>query len=1084
MKGLKRAAAAILLVIASGTTMSGATFTASARNPTTISAAGDFLVHVSLADPGSPKNGTVNLSATATDTGGGTITSVTFQRSPAGAGTWTNACAPDTVSPYACALNTATLSDGLYDLRALAVDSLGTQGTSAVIANRQFDNGSPSVSMPDPGLWFRGTLSMTSTTSDPAGGTGVAQVRYEYKTTAGSVWLTACTSSSAPFTCSFATTGLTNGTGYDFHAVATDGAGNATTSAGWTNRKPDNAAPTATLTAPATLLQGTVSLAGTLGDTGGSGVASATFQYSPAGANTWSNACPPDTVSPYSCSWATTAVPDGLYDVRVVATDVAGNVTSSAVATNRRVDNTAPTVAVNDPGPYIRGTTALGATASDGNGSGILNVQVQYRVVGASTWTTACTDTTSPYSCTLFTNFMADNVYEVRAIATDNAGFTSTAATVTTRIDNGLPSVTMTNPGSPLSGSVSVSATASDSGSGVADVDINVRPAGGAWSLVCTDTTSPYSCTLDTTTLTDGVYELRAVATDAAGNARTSTAVTNLVVDNTPPTVALGAAGAWLGASTVLTATAGDGSGAGVSSVAFQYAPAGTALWSTGCTDTTAPYSCAVDGSALTNGAFYDVRAVATDGAGFSTASTVVTNRRVDNAAPTGVTMTDPGSPLTGTVAFSGDAADALSGLASITYQYWSGSAWVDICTAGTSPWSCSTSTAAVPDGAHDVRALAADQAANTTASATITSRMFDNTDPSVAVTDPGQYLRGSVVFAATASDGSGTGVTQVALQRSPAGTSTWTTICTDTSSPYACPAFDTTTLADGLYDFRAVALDGVSRTGTSATLTNRRVDNAPPATSVTDPGAYIGGTVAIDATGTDTGGSGVANVRIQRSPTGAGTWTDICTDTVSPYSCSWVTTLVADGGYDLRSIATDNAGNTTTSLLVTNRRVDNTAPTAVDVQTTNGGTTPGRIDTGDAIVFTYSEQVDPGTLVAGWNGTGTTPVTIHVDNKATNDHIVVFNAGNTAAIPLIDSGNWLVLGRDYASSNAVFSGTLAQSGATVTLLFGAYQSGGLGTPGGTPSMTWNPNASVLDFAGNATSTASVGEQGGADTDF
>ena len=66
---------------------------------------------------------------------------------------------------------------------------------------------------------------------------------------------------------------------------------------------------------------------------------------------------------------------------------------------------------------------------------------------------------------------------------------------------------------------------------------------------------------------------------------------------------------------------------------------------------------------------------------------------------------------------------------------------------------------------------------------------------------------------------------------------------------------------------------------------------------------------------------SGVCNtpLRIHRgAPAG--------TDGSAPFAANSDTTNVSDGLYDVRAVATDNAGNTNAST-VTNRRVDNTAP-------------------------------------------------------------------------------------------------------------------------------------------------------------
>src|SRR5205814_7912826 len=102
--------------------------------------------------------------------------------------------------------------------------------------------------------------------------------------------------------------------------------------------------------------------------------------------------------------------------------------------------------------------------------------------------------------------------------------------------------------------------------------------------------------------------------------------------------------------------------------------------------------------------------------------------------------------------------------------------------------------------------------------------------------------------------------------------------------------------------------------------VSNRRVDNTGPAVTMSSPGANVRGVVALTSNATDSG-SGVATVTYQYSAANQNDW--------HATSALWNTTALADGLYDLRATATDNAGNSTTSTAVTNVRVDNTAPTA-----------------------------------------------------------------------------------------------------------------------------------------------------------
>ncbi len=630
--------------------------------------------------------------------------------------------------------------------------------------------------------------------------------------------------------------------------------------------------------------------------------------------------------------------------------------------------------------------------------------------------------------------------------------------------------VAVVDPGTPLRGTVSVSATTTGT---IVSVTIQRSPAGaGTWTDICTDSSSPYSCSFDTTAVADGLYDLRATADDGAGTITSST-IANRRVDNTNPTATMTDPGSPLSGTISLGATASDG-GSGVASVTIQRSPAGAGTWTDICTDSSSPYSCSLDTTSLGD-ALYDFRAVATDNAGNANSSTV-SNRRIDNVAPT-VSLTDPGANLAGSsITLDATASDG-GGIANVKIQRSPAGAgtWTDICTDSSSPYSCSFDTTAVSDGLYDLRAVATDNGNRTTNSTVVANRRVDNTNPTATMTDPGSPLSGTISLGATASDG-GSGISSVSIQISPAGAGTWSTVCTDASSPYGC-TLDSTANTDGLYDFRAVTTDNAGNPNTSTTVANRRIDNTAPTASLTDPGSPLRGTVTLNATGTD-GGSGVLNVHIDRAPAGTGTWTTICTDATSPYSCSWNTTGVADGSYDLRAVTTDNAGNVTSSTTVSNRVVDNTAPTATDIQTANtSGGTVGKAEQGDTIVFTFSEQIAPGTIVAGWNGTGTQTVTVTLDSAAFS----------LTGATLVTTSVTLPAGyTSPANKTVVFSNsTIAQSGNVLTVTLGAPDKPQWVGTGSAGQMSWPVVAGLTDIAGNTLVTPVTKlETGGSDAEF
>jgi bacterial leucyl aminopeptidase len=91
------------------------------------------------------------------------------------------------------------------------------------------------------------------------------------------------------------------------------------------------------------------------------------------------------------------------------------------------------------------------------------------------------------------------------------------------------PTVSITAPtsGSTVSGTITVSATAADADGTVTSVRFDL-PNGTS----VTDTTAPYSTTFNTATVTNGAYQIKAVATDNGGASSTQASV-NVTVSNT-----------------------------------------------------------------------------------------------------------------------------------------------------------------------------------------------------------------------------------------------------------------------------------------------------------------------------------------------------------------------------------------------------------------------------------------------------------------------------------------------------------------------------------------------------------------------
>ena len=581
-------------------------------------------------------------------------------------------------------------------------------------------------------------------------------------------------------------------------------------------------------------------------------------------------------------------------------------------------------------------------------------------------------------------------------------------------------------------------------------------------------------------------------APNAAHAVYTSQTTSRIVIgaasDWTAPSVTLADPGSSVTGSVVLAATASDPE-SGIQSVAIEYLAA-NGTWTPICGTTSAPYTCTWNTTTVVDGT-YDLRARAVDNAGFATTSATVRTTVANNLL---VVLASPGDVVRGTQSLQSTLHNTggISYAVRVEYRLSETTAWKTLCSNLTAPYTCSWNTTTFANDYYDLRTVAT-SGSTTVASAVVTDVLVDNLAPTVTMLDPGTPLSGTRTFEAAATDAH-SGVAQVAVQQAPAGTTSWTTLCTVTAAPYSC-RFDTTRLVDGSYSFRAVATDVAGNTTTSSPIGPRVVDNTVSAVSVEDPGTYLSGAVTVIASASST--AGVTSVRVQRAASGTTGWVDLCTDTTAPYSCLWDTTAVADGLYDLRAVLTDGAGRTTTSAIVSARRVDNSPLRGFDVQTTNGGGSPGKLDTGDSVAFTFTEQVALTSITPGWSGAAL-PVTLRlrdgnlVGGNGKTDTLDVLRSTNPATPVNLGSAN---LREDYLKGNktvlynATMTATTVQvNGATatrVTVVAGALSAGnGLRTVNNPTAMIWSPSASAVDLYSRPASTAPVTELGISDREF
>lgn len=177
---------------------------------------------------------------------------------------------------------------------------------------------------------------------------------------------------------------------------------------------------------------------------------------------------------------------------------------------------------------------------------------------------------------------------------------------------------------------------------------------------------------------------------------------------------------------------------------------------------------------------------------------------------------------------------------------------------------------------------------------------------------------------------------------------------------------------------------------------------------------------------------------------------------------------------YTIRAVAGTASASTTFTW-------DTAAPTAQDVGSANGTGTAGKIEQGDSLTLTFSEAIDPASIVSAWNGSAMN-VTVRVTNGTSggNDTLTVYDASNTTQIPIgsVDLDSTAYVTGDVTFGLSAPRSTMSLSSGALVITLGVV-SDSTKIPSSAVSkskLTWAPSTTPTDLAGNScTATSKVG---------
>jgi hypothetical protein len=422
-----------------------------------------------------------NITASASDIDG-TITQVEFFVDGTSLGI-------DNVAPYENSYATTT---GAHILTAVAKDNKGDSTISEVVNIVVSDNIAPTVSVKVSPTAMTGEMISINADAIDSDGT-VASVEFFVDN------VSIGKDNSIPFSINW---NATLGT-HTIKAIATDNKGLTGTSKDSSIVVKNNVAPTVTVSNPANAITGDfVTINATALDTDGS-ISSVEFFVNNVSIGS-------DATSPYSIQYKTIK---GKHKIKAIATDNLGLKGTSKEDSILVENNQFPIVTINSPKNAVSGDeVTFTASAEDKDGT---IVQVEFFVDNASIGIVA----NAPYSIKWVTT---SGNHKVKAIATDNRGFTGSSADSTLNvIDNIAPTLELiVDSTAKVDAQVTITATANDVDGTITKVEFYVDN-----TLISTISNTPYTTTWKAIT---GSHTIKVIATDNRG--LTSTKTKNMMV--------------------------------------------------------------------------------------------------------------------------------------------------------------------------------------------------------------------------------------------------------------------------------------------------------------------------------------------------------------------------------------------------------------------------------------------------------------------------------------------------------------------------------------------------------------------------